>query len=76
MTKKEQNRQRILNGGRSGGQDYVHLVDYYENKIFLLESKISELEEANNLQAIRLKERDDLLNKALKEIEELKGVEK
>lgn len=73
MTKKELNRQRILNGGRSAGQAYVHLVDYYENKIFLLESKISELEEANNLQAIRLKERDDLLNKALEEIAELKG---
>lgn len=73
MTKKELNRQRILNGGRSAGQDYVRLVDYYENKIFLLENKISELEEANNLQTIRLKERDDLLNKALEEIAELKG---
>lgn len=72
MTKKELNRQRILNGGRSAGQDYVRLVDYYENKIFLLENKISELEEANNLQTIRLKERDDLLNKALEEIAELK----
>lgn len=72
MTKKELNRQRILNGGRSAGQDYVRLVDYYENKIFLLENKISELEEANKLQTARLKERDDLLNKALEEIAELK----
>lgn len=76
MTKKELNRQRILNGGRGAGQVYVHLVDYYENKIFLLENKISELEEANNLQAIRLKEKDDLLNKALEEIAELKGGKK
>lgn len=65
MTKKELNRQRILNGGRGAGQVYVHLVDYYENKIFLLENKISELEEANKLQAARLKEKGNLLTQAV-----------
>ena len=44
MIKAEKNRQRVLNGGRGGGQAYRRLFEYYENKVYALNERIAELE--------------------------------
>lgn len=43
MTKKEQNRQRVLNGGRGGGEAYRRLFEYFENKVANLKEENEEL---------------------------------
>lgn len=43
MTKKEKDRQRVLNGGRGGGEAYRRLFEYYENKVYSLNEQITEL---------------------------------
>ncbi len=43
MTKKEQDKQRVLNGGRGGGQAYRRLFEYYENKVANLKKENEEL---------------------------------